>query len=297
MTNLYGLDTANRLRLASPAIGMDAGYMLRKYLRAARVILVSIILSLVGIEVLLQLTDPLGVSYLYNVIDAKASFIPDYSGYAMPPGTMHLRGWSYTIDADGGRHTPGRVEGGPQIVYLGDSVTFGQSVNDADVWVSVVAERLGLDARNYGRMGFGAFNIARLLETLPAGCAVVLTIPNDVDRTEILTDFRSAPAGSYLVNTFTMLTYGGHKMVTSLGENDTTYHDAMTAIAERPDTLLLTFDDEYGRMAADKYGAQIIPWYTGRVSFTDAHASAAGNAEIADAAAPVIADWLRGRGC
>jgi hypothetical protein len=259
-------------------------------------VLISILITVSGVEALLRIADPLGVVYSDDYAMMRRNADPAPHGYTLRTGQYNAAKWSYRVNIDGSRNTPGRVPHETQVVFIGDSVTFGYGVNDDEVWVSLVASRLALDANNAGRTSYSAANAAALLRDIE-GCVVFLTFPNDPSpgvsssfANDTIYDERS-----FTDRTGALLRYG--KPTVMPEPFNPAFEAAMTEIAARLDTLILAFDDSYGRAVADAYGAVLIPWYTDRVSFADAHASAVGNRQIADAAAPIIADWLRGRYC
>lgn len=259
--------------------------------------LLSILVSLLCLELSLRAIDPLGVVYFDDIAYLWTTRRAAAHGYDHIPGTVDVGGrFSFTIMRDGNRYTPGRFRGGPRITFVGDSQTFGYGVNDAEVWVSRVASALRLDALNIGRSGYNVENIARQFAALE-GCAVWLTISNDAGDPVYYTDSPVIGAGSYLGQSLRVILQSrvtGYTTAPIEQNDDYLYR----LIADRPDTLILVLEDgRYSNIMAREYGAVVIPYFTSRISRTDAHASARGNQQIADSAIPVIDDWLDSHDC
>lgn len=265
-------------------------------LRAIIRILLSVLLTIAGIELMLRAFDPLGVVYADDFTAMQRIAIPAPHGYTLETGLYHAAHWSYVVKPDGNRRTPGRTLGGPRVTFVGDSVTFGFGVSDREVWVSRIAAAYGIDAHNAGRTAYSTVNVNLYLHDV-RGCVVFLSYPNDpfMATSDDFTNPGAYDTYSFLTRTLTLLKNG--KPTVIIEPFNPVFDAAMRDIAGRPDTLILAFDDDYGRAVADAYGAVLIPWYTHRVSFADPHANAEGNEQIAIAAAPVIAKWLEGRDC
>jgi hypothetical protein len=265
--------------------------------RKSGVVFIIAVLSVAAIEICLRVLDPWGVHYFYDGPAIAAQTIADPAGFAFVPGRVQLRHWSFTIDDDGTRTVPGDTPGGTPVSFYGDSVTFGYGVNDDETWVSLVCAELRLDCTNHARSGFSAFNVAALIRTHPADCRVVFTIGNDVQRGHPLdTPWSTWPPMPLWLIRYIWFAREARQPTEPAVDYDL-WRSAMNEITSHPDTLLLSFDDEYGRLIASEYGAVVIPSYTQYISVVDVHANAAGNRQIADAAGPVIREWLAGREC
>lgn len=159
------------------------------------------------------------------------------------------------------------------MTFVGDSVTFSQGVNDDETWPSLVAAQLHLDAANDGRSSYNIDNLAPLIEHTD-GCIVWLTIINDTDAPFAY----AAPHSAFHL----YLEWYGFSAFTRRApyNTDLAGKDAIyDTIADRPDTLILAFDDgSYGDIMRDRYGAVLIPRFTHGLSRIDGHANAAGNA-------------------
>lgn len=263
--------------------------------RGLLVSLVSILLCVGALEAALRIADPLGVVYFDDIGYLWSIRRADASGYTHIPGIYTLGDrFTFTIMPDGNRYTPGAWRGGKRVTFVGDSQTFGYGVNDAETWVSRVASALRIDALNVGRSGYNIENISTQLEDID-GCVVWLTISNDpgaaVRYAAPVTEIHS-----YLGNTLRVL-YSARATYTTAPITDSV-RPLYAAIAARPDTLIFALDDgNYGKIVREEYGAVTIPYFTSRISPTDAHADSEGNRQIAESILPVLDDWLKTRNC
>ena len=121
----------------------DESDMMKRFLVTFLItFLITFLLSIVGIEAALAAVDPWGVRYFDDVQSIWQASAPDVTGYSFKPGRYIFGPTAFTIEADGLRAVPGRDSSGPRVAFVGDSVTFGQGVNDADTWVSLMAAAL-----------------------------------------------------------------------------------------------------------------------------------------------------------
>ena len=74
---------------------------------------------------------------------------------------------TYTIEPSGFRATPTSGTGEPTWLFIGDSLVFGEGLNDDETIVSRFASRLGGKGRvlNLGMLGYGPNHLVRALET------------------------------------------------------------------------------------------------------------------------------------
>ena len=263
--------------------------------RGLLVSLVSILFCIGALEAALRIADPLGVVYFDDIGYLWSTRHEAAHGYDHIPGSYTLGDrFGFTIMPDGNRYTPGAWRGGPRVTFVGDSQTFGYGVNDAETWVSRVASALRIDALNIARSGYNIENIASQLEGV-TGCVVWLTISNDPGAAVRYSDAGNDPH-SYIGNTLRVL-YSSQASYTTAPITDAV-RPLYEAIAARPNTLIIALDDNnYGKIVREKYGALIIPYFTSRISPTDAHADSEGNRQIAEAVLPILDNWLDERNC
>jgi hypothetical protein len=204
------------------------------------------------------------------------------------------------VGEDGLRVTPDADQDGLTVHFYGDSVTMCWGVNDDACWVNLVADELSINARNYGRNAYNAWNIEALMsETKQGRCSVFLTIGNDLEEPVVYEKMRkSNPDYPAIVRYFIDYTYLTNVARQSAPPEHPTFDPSMRAILGYPNVLLVALDDgKYGDIVQSRYGATLIPYFTSRVSFADGHASEVGNQQITEAITPVIEQWLSTRSC
>lgn len=260
-------------------------------------LLVVLALTPLLIEGALRLVDPWGAAFYQENYDLTQHFVEAPSlGYVLPPGVYHGRAWTATELSDETRLLPDRHGGPCHVVLLGDSVTWGYRVNDADAWANRVAAALpDATVANVAQIGYNIDQVITLWRARPdADVDVYLIIPNDIEPAASLQTFREAPDPAqynyvylYLNHFRTALTPGAldySRLFAGL--------DAMRA---DPRVTFVAFDDAFGRAVAARYPVHLIPWYTHPISYLDGHPSAAGHAEIAAALLPIIRQAVQNR--
>jgi hypothetical protein len=151
----------------------------RPFWRGAALIAASSLFGLAGIEVGLTLLEPVGQEIGAVRVQTPAHWYPwDPVVQFRPLANTVVQAratWrdellydvSYTIDASGARATPGSVDSGPTYLFIGDSYTFSEGVDDADTLASQFARRLDPPAHvvNLGVPGWGVTHMVRAMET------------------------------------------------------------------------------------------------------------------------------------
>lgn len=126
-------------------------------------VLFSIALTLIALELILRLFDPLGVVYLEDI---GAVFDKAESGnpYTLAPGVYRFNTFTATILADRSRLVPDNSTiADCVIVAIGDSVTFGHGVNDKDTWVNLLARQFqGGQFINTGMNGYNSHAVREM---------------------------------------------------------------------------------------------------------------------------------------
>ncbi len=82
--------------------------------------------------------------------------------------------FAVSTDAAGRRRSPQAHNDAPEILFLGDSCTFGIPVNDFDTFPAIAGKRLGVRVVNAGVPGYSAFQGRMLLEKLDSRPAAVV---------------------------------------------------------------------------------------------------------------------------
>ncbi|MGB1287143.1 MAG: SGNH/GDSL hydrolase family protein [Aggregatilineales bacterium] len=267
--------------------------------RALMLTLLCILIAIPGTEGLLQMFDPLGVytrqvdwHIFYNHLEAHET------GYRLPTGTLHMTGYSATINVDGTRYTPDTAIGADcTIAAVGDSMTFGMGANDADVWVNQLAGRYA-DVKfiNTGRPRYNIMDVLALIQHYPADGYVYLHTLND-DQPN---DWQAWLSRGYVEPFKPALYYYWHHLrdtrpVTRdrFVTDEDMHRRALADIAAIDSVLIIAFDNDWllDRLPDDTV---IIPWHNNPISPADAHPNRAGHERMADEIHPHIDDFLAG---
>jgi lysophospholipase L1-like esterase len=283
--------------------GSKGLYLSKKHsaLKHQRIIwlLANIIIVLVGLEILLQLFDPLGMArYGIDGLTLADRNELDPRGYALPVGIHQLSNWQATINVDRTRLVPNTTENGEKtIVFVGDSATFGFGVNDEETWVNLLARKFPtIKLINAGVSGFNSTQVLRSLDIYPADAYIWLTIPNDLEEAGLAVgNITRTP--SYLALYLRMWTVqSSQKRVEGEGEaqrqlrlhGTVRYERELDTLSDTVPLTLVAFDDEFGQFVHEKYDAYLIPWYTNKISAADGHPNSAGHQQIASHLEPIV---------
>jgi hypothetical protein len=152
--------------------------MRAKITRAVIGVLIALLLTMVMLEAALWFIDPLGIAtYVYDL--STMVVIANAEGFTLPPGHHALRHWSYTIDEFGNRVMP-PSESACTIAFAGDSVTFGQGVDDDETFAYKIAlENPSMRFINLGKIAYNIANVRRAIERHPASGHIYLISDND----------------------------------------------------------------------------------------------------------------------
>lgn len=249
-------------------------------------VLVGILLVLFLAEMLLRVFDPLGIYQMsVNLAAQLNSYVASPRGYVMYPGKYELRGWTATIDEHGNRVLPDAHAGACELAFIGDSITFGVGVNDAETFANIIAGEVAAHVTNTAHGGHNSGNILRTLNATDADGFVYVTVYNDDQPDQVVTDTQPRHTPYTVLATATYILSGlrGNAAAKVI---DPQFAANMAQIAARDDVLMVTFD--WRNAWADTLRAfepelVTIPVYQGRVSYIDGHPNARGHAEIAAA--------------
>jgi hypothetical protein len=254
--------------------------------RAVVAVLLTFLTTVALIEGGVRLLDPFGVGryeadqrILYGVMQPDPSRNVVYR-----PGIVAFSNFSMTTLPDHTRAVPATATDGCTIAFLGDSVTLGWGVNDADTWVNLVARELpGVRVVNTGVAGYSIYDVAATMEAVKADGYFYLLIGNDNRRMRFTgaalpADTRSAMQRN--LEYFTLASVPDPVF-------DDEFYAAMGKMVDQGVTVA-AFDAPAGREAAKRYPVTLIPMYADRLSFVDRHADAEGNRQIAASILPIV---------
>ncbi len=270
---------------------------MRKYARRGLIaLLLGLLLALLLGEALLAWFDPLGFAYFRDQRTLASLLVPDVRGYNVRSGTHVLSSFTFTLLADRTRAVPDtNAAASRTLVFVGDSVTFGYGVDDAQTWVNLVArQRPDLHVVNAGVSGYNSTNVRRGVEQDRTADALVYLIVNNDAEPENQPDFAPTPPemGSwlalYLVNLPEYLHPVGADELIARGDMARYFADLRQIRADGR-VRLVAFDDAFGRLTAREFpDVALIERGTDRVSPADGHPGVRGNQEIAAQMLPLL---------
>ncbi|MDZ4764614.1 MAG: SGNH/GDSL hydrolase family protein [Chloroflexota bacterium] len=152
--------------------------MRKRVIRAIIGVLFVTALTIYLLEAALWFIDPLGITtYLRD--QSTFIIIPNAEGFTHPPGQIALRHWSYTIDSSGNRVMPAGSDA-CTLAFVGDSITFGQGVNDTESFAYQFAlDYPAVQFINLGKIAYNIANIRAAVENHPADGYIYFITDND----------------------------------------------------------------------------------------------------------------------
>ena len=257
----------------------------KRLVRGLLVGLTSVLVLLLALEAFLWFVDPLGIATYVNDLSDMVT-IANAEGYTLAPGVQPMRYWSYTIDANGNRIMP-ELSGDCTIRFVGDSVTFGQSVNDDQPYPYLIAQAIpDVQFVNNAKIAYNIGNIRYTVEHDAADGYIYLMSDNDQELPW------ARPASDYgqpreLPPHFSAIRYyiaafQEMKGVTG-GDWDNFWRD-LAVLNARDDVLIEVVSSDLATQVAERYpNLRIIPvWSTQqRVSWIDGHPNADGQRYLA----------------
>lgn len=256
-------------------------------------------LTLALIEVLLRVTDPFGVAYFH---DLAANFydvaLPDPRGYVVAPGEYHASHWSFNILPDNTRAVPDtRQDADKTMVFIGDSVTFGYGVEDAETFVNLVARDFpDWHVINDSYPGWNIQNLEAAWEMHPdADLIFVLTITNDMDEPMRTADMRGwRPSYIQLYGTMIVWLLRGFPVPSpeAAAALEPGWRASISRIASDPRVTLLTIDTtgDYEQLVREMFPDKttVLQNFTSLVSTVDSHPDPSSHQFLADQITAVV---------
>lgn len=249
------------------------------------------------VEVGLRIIDPLGVymrqvdwHIFYNNLQ------PHETGYRLPTGTLRMTGYEATINPAATRYTPDTAIGTHcTIATVGDSMTFGMGVNDADTWVNLIAQQFpDVTFINTGRPRYNILDVLALINHYPADGYLYLHTLNDNQPN----DWQQWLSRGYVEPFKPALYYYYHHLrdtrpITSdrFITDDTMYHDSLRDIVAMDNVLILAMDNDW-LLDGLTDDTVIIPWHNHPISPADAHPNPAGHMNMAGDMLPAITSFI-----
>jgi len=256
-------------------------------MRACARFFFSLILVALLTEVLLAIFDPLGLVMYANNERFMMALVHDADrGYVLPSGQHHFYGWSATIDANHNRIVPD-AQDGLCVVALGDSVTFGSAVNDAETWPNQFAVLSGAQVHNTAYPGYNTANVLGALRAFPhADLYIYLMIYNDDAAAISIDDVVPRGAVPWLWRYATYILPQGRAHAQQLPSEPDRFHRDIAKIMHDPRVMVVGFAGD--ALAQSVAGVTLIPQYTSYVSAVDGHPNGEGHRHIARAIWEVV---------
>ncbi|MGB1288524.1 MAG: hypothetical protein ACPG7F_18460 [Aggregatilineales bacterium] len=287
-----------------------AGLWLR---RTILIGLISVLVSVVSTELFLTVIDPWGVrTYFHEIEHIQQLYTLTERGYVLPSGVHDFKNWSVTINDANMRYIPANTppdEATCQVAFVGDSVTFGYGVNDADMWVNLIARDFPqIHFLNTGVPGYNSVNVRHAIENIPADGYLYLLIENDAEpdlsikeEAEVTSAIRyylhvlretqrqtTEQTAMAAVDTDITITDAGLRTLI------TNFETAVQAIFAMDNVIAFGFDDNAPtQYIAARYDDLIlIPPFSESISVVDPHPTVASNREVAAAILPYLPDFF-----
>ena len=266
--------------------------MPRQFRRLLIIILLTVAIVPPALDFLLWHIDPFGTRVMvYDWITLAESDMPHVTGYQYPEGIIELSNSTITTISDGKRLVPASGSGDCVMAFVGDSVTWGASVNDADTFVNQLA-RLFPDVTswNTGRNRYSVSNVSAAIEHYQADGYVWTMISNDTQPFATPETYTRMPSAFelYLTTLAAEYRYAGGLNSLTWGEYVLLAQD----IVARADVLTFGFQDDPLAMEAESWGVNLIPYPDDTVSIADRHPNAQGHKQIALDMLPFVSAFV-----
>jgi hypothetical protein len=267
----------------------------QKLLRIVAIILITLTLTTSAVEAFLWFVDPLGIAtYIYD--QNSIVTIADAEGYTLDPGEHAMRYWTFTIDSEGNRVLP-PSDSDCLIRFVGDSVTFGESVNDDETFAYKTALAYP-DVRfiNEAKMGYNLGNIMYLVNNLPADGYIYLVSDNDdgamwARPPENWGERRILPPRQSAFRSY-LLTLQQIQTPPAPPDMEAFWRD-FDVLWNRDDVLIIALESPLSAQIAERYPAlNRIPWFPHRVSWIDGHPTPAGHDHILEHIEPYLREFI-----
>ncbi len=253
----------------------------KQIVRGLLVTLVSLVVLELLLEAFLWFVDPLGIA-TYVADLSNLVTIANAEGYTLAPGVQPMRYWSFTIDADGNRVMP-PSSGDCVIRFVGDSVTFGQSVDDDQPFPYLIARATpNVQFVNAAKIAYNIGNIRYSVEHHAADGYIYTLSDNDQGLSW------SRPESEYgqpreLPPHFSAFRYYlaafQERGAPPVNDWDGFWRD-LAALNARDDVLIFVVSSPLADQVAERYPElHVIPVWSPQqqVSWIDGHPNAAGH--------------------
>jgi hypothetical protein len=255
-------------------------------------IVIMTFLTLLGLDFLLWHVDPLGMRAVsYNFIKMTQYTQSHPTGFMYPADIYDLGFYRVTIVDDGKRAVPDSGNGACVIAFVGDSMMWGQGVNDNQTFVNLIALNFpDVTMWNTSRATYGVENIAALVDHYEADGYIWFVFYNDAAPFLTQTPQNKYPSALELYAALFAYLY-------ILGDSTTwgEYASLAQDIVERDDVLSFGFEDDSLALEAVQWGTVLISDPDSPVSVADGHPGVEGHQRIADSLLPLVTAFVEQR--
>ena len=280
---------------------------LQDHLKAIGGALLIVGFTLLLLEGMLRILDPWDIRYFSDLAKmGNEHFVIDAErGYTMADGDYSYSHWSATI-ADSTRTIPNtNPDAACKIIVLGDSVAFGYGVDDADVWVNQLAAQFpDVHFVNTAIPRYNSTNVLQTYNVFPDGNAYLYMIVNNDTASAINLETEEFAGGGdglpFLVRytNFAIYRGGGTAYIDPtdptilVADDDHTrrFFTELDTLLQDERVYLTAFELETltNTLLARDYAVTVLEYPPQRISITDYHLTAEGNAALADQLVPLI---------
>jgi lysophospholipase L1-like esterase len=257
--------------------------------------LITIILSVSGLELFVRLADPLGIIQYQDDLRFIYSAAKEHEarGVALVPGQYKSDRWSFSIGYDGYRVTPSRNYNAEcTIAMIGDSVTFGFGVNDGETFTELLQKKFGgFQFINSGVSGYNSGNFEPTASEIGADGYIYTQIINDYApalRMPTTKDRHNIFAG--LEKYAWVIWSDGRRQHLNNNAIWSQYGARYDGFLERDN--LLIFTPHHNAWLIDQYGATSIGIWDSVISPRDGHPTPEGHRQLANEMAEYVETFL-----
>jgi hypothetical protein len=250
--------------------------------------LIIIIITLVMLEALLVIVDPIRFSEVQNDWSNLRQYVVQRDNYyVFRPGTYELIRYSVTINEDGTRNLPDNGSG-CRVVAVGDSFTFGMGVDNHESWVNHAARETGYNWTNSGMPGLQASNFVTVLDEYPADVYVYLNTANDAAVYEEITAERPVYRP---FSALTVYIYRAAQLPLTY-ETPSNYEQYLETITARDNLIWYTIDNSPQLETNLQYGAIALPDTFEIIGMDDSHPNPTGHEQIWNMMEPTLKPFV-----
>jgi hypothetical protein len=258
------------------------------------------ILSAILLEMLLRFVDPWGAVTYFTAGGPTLDLYVSYGERdVLPAGEYRFPTWTAHINADHTRYVPDNNVGNCRIAFVGDSVTFGLGVDDAETWVNLLAaNHPAWDVVNAGVAGYNSYAVRLTIADTAADAYVYLITNNDAEYqlfhpvVEVRRGYQSSLQIYWRV---WQINRQGYEHPPQMLGSERRFDRDIAALAEHDNVLIAGFtNDDLAQSAYEQYASVILlPAYTETISFADPHPNVIGHQQIAAALDPFVTEYVQ----